>query len=139
MKEVTYEDWLKNPIPRMMWVWDDDEYKKKKYKVIYILSEEEAPVSDYRVIALTIEHNYVVRRYAHCAEIEEPKTRRMTNKELSRWLRESPAREYKYTTVNFVYSFHPYEEDYADEEVDKGIVIREDYKEWREPLVGGNL
>ena len=23
MKEVTYEDWQKNPTPRMMWVWDD--------------------------------------------------------------------------------------------------------------------
>ena len=45
MKEVTYEEWQKNPTPRMMWVWDDDESKKKKYKVIYILSEEEAPVS----------------------------------------------------------------------------------------------
>ena len=22
MKEVTYEDWQKNPTPRMMWVWD---------------------------------------------------------------------------------------------------------------------
>ena len=63
----------------------------------------------------------------------------MTNKELSRWLRESPAREYKYTTDHYVYSFHPYEENCADEEVYKGIVIREDYKEWREPLVGGNL
>ena len=138
MKEVTYEEWQENPTPRMMWVWDDDEYKRKKYKVIYILSEEEAPVSDYRVIALTIEHNYVVRRYAHCAEIEEPKkpkTRRMTNKELSRWLRESPTREYKYTADNSVYSFHPYEENCADEEVYKGIVIREDYKEWREPFV----
>ena len=23
MKEVTYEDWQKNPTVRMMWVWDD--------------------------------------------------------------------------------------------------------------------
>ena len=22
MKEVTYEDWQKNPTPRMMWVWN---------------------------------------------------------------------------------------------------------------------
>ena len=22
MKEVTYEEWQKNPTPRMMWVWD---------------------------------------------------------------------------------------------------------------------
>lgn len=32
MKEVTYEDWKKNPTPRMMWVWDDkiDDKEKKK-------------------------------------------------------------------------------------------------------------
>ena len=66
MKEVTYEDWQKNPTPRMMWVWNDDD-EHKKYKVLYMLSEGEAPVSDYRVIALTIEHNCVVRRFAHCA------------------------------------------------------------------------
>ena len=25
MKEVTYEEWQKNPTPRMMWVWSYDE------------------------------------------------------------------------------------------------------------------
>ena len=25
MKEVTYEDWQKNPTPRTMWVWDNIE------------------------------------------------------------------------------------------------------------------
>ena len=24
MKEVTNEEWLRNPTPRMMWVWDGD-------------------------------------------------------------------------------------------------------------------
>ena len=28
MKEVTYEDWQKNPTPRMMWVWDSSENNK---------------------------------------------------------------------------------------------------------------
>ena len=32
MKEVTYEDWLKNPTPRMMWVWNDNVENKEKYK-----------------------------------------------------------------------------------------------------------
>lgn len=27
MKELTYEDWLKNPTPRLMWVWDSSESK----------------------------------------------------------------------------------------------------------------
>ena len=32
MKEVTYEDWQKNPTPRMMWVWDNDAKNKEKKK-----------------------------------------------------------------------------------------------------------
>ena len=27
MKEVTYEDWQKNPVPRNMLVWDEDDVK----------------------------------------------------------------------------------------------------------------
>ena len=135
MKEVTYKDWQKNPTPRMMWVWDDDEERMEKHKVLYVLSEEEAPVSDYRVIALTIEHNSVVSRYIHCAEIEEPKIRRMTNKELSRWLREKPTRERIWTFDGCICSIHNYNEKCESEEVRKGIRIRENDGEWREPLV----
>ena len=29
VKEITYEDWLKNPTPRLMWVWDEDEELKE--------------------------------------------------------------------------------------------------------------
>lgn len=132
MKEVTYEDWQKNPTPRMMWVWNDDEERREKHKVLYVLSEE-ATVSDYRVIALIIKHNSVISRYKHCAEIEEP--RRMTNKELARWLREKPTRECKCTSANYIYSVLTYDEDCENEEVHKDVVIREDDGEWREPLV----
>ena len=38
MKEVTYEDWQKNPTPRMMWVWNDDVENKEKIKVAYVLN-----------------------------------------------------------------------------------------------------
>ena len=132
MKEVTHEDWMKNPIPRMMWVWDNIESVREKLKVLYILSKEEYPISCFRVIALTNEDSRVVRRYAHCAEIE--KQRRMTNKELSRWLRENPTRECKCTFDNYIYSVHTYDEDCKNEEV-YDVVIREDDGEWREPLV----
>ena len=133
MKEVTYEDWQKNPTPRMMWVWDN-ESSRKKLKVLYILSEEEY-VTRFRVIALTNEDSCAIRRYVHCAEIEEPKTRRMTNKELSRWLREKPTREWKCNDGNSVCSVYGYGESKATEEVDSRILIREDDGEWREPLV----
>ena len=133
MKEVTYEDWQKNPTPRMMWVWDNIESVREKLKVLYILSKEEYPISCFRVIALNNENGHVVRRYAHCAEIE--KQIRMTNKELARWMREKPMRECKYTFDAYVYSVHTYDEDFENEEVDKDVVIREDDGEWREPII----
>ena len=130
MKEVTYEDWQKNPTPRMMWVWDNYEDDKQKRKVIYFLD----PKLSYSVLALT-EGNINIEHFRHCAEIEEPKTRRMTNKELSRWLREKPTREWKCNDGNSVCSVYGYGESKATEEVDSRILIREDDGEWREPLV----
>ena len=43
MKEVTYKKWIKNPTPRMMWVWDEDEMLKVKRKVVYILRDSFVP------------------------------------------------------------------------------------------------
>ena len=130
MKEVTYEDWQKNPTPRMMWVWDSSENDKKQRKVIYI-SELGIP---YSIFALT-EDKLNTEHFKHCAEIEEPKTRRMTNKELSRWLRGKLTREYKYLTSDYICSTFEYREYVQDEEVHEDIRIREDDSEWREPLV----
>ena len=113
MKEVTYEDWQKNPIPRMMWVWNDDVENKEKMKVTYVLNNGRGRT--YRVLSI-VDEDYAFETFKHCAEIE--KQRRMTHKELSRWIREHPSREYK-----------------QDEEVHKDIRIREDGGEWREPLV----
>ena len=135
MKEVTYEEWQKNPTPRMMWVWDDDDdedYKDKvKRRVIYFNENKHA---NYPIIVLS-ENSAMSVGYKHCAEIEKPKRRRMTNKELSRWLREKPTREFKYNVGRSVYSFHNYDEDFGDGEVREDTVIREDDGEWREPLV----
>lgn len=126
MKEVTYEDWQKNSTPREMWVWDDYEEDKKKLKVIYISKEA------YPVVSITLDDKHE-EHFMHCAEIE--KQRRMTNKELSRWLREKPTREFRYGNSRSVYSTHTYDEDDEDEGVRIDIVIREDDSEWREPLV----
>lgn len=130
MKEVTYDEWRKNPTPRMMWVWDSNENVKQQRKVIYFLD----PGISYSVLALT-EDKIDTEHFKHCAEIEEPKTRRMTHKELSRWLKEKPTREWKYTDGDYAYSVYCYKEEYADEEVHDSILIREDDGEWREPLV----
>ena len=133
MKEVTYEDWQKNPTPRMMWVWDDDVKDMVKRQVVYVIKGGPCRYP----VRVTINDDIDYEAYRHCAEIEEPKikTRRMTNKELSRWVREKTTREWKYNHVNYIYSFYIYTEGCADEEVCDRIVIREDDGEWREPLM----
>ena len=127
-KEVTYEDWKKNPTSRMMWVWDDKDKDKKQRKVIYI---SKLGIT-YPIIALS-EDKLGTEPFKHCAEIE--KQRRMTNKELSRWLREKPTREYKYLTSDYICNTFDYREYKQDEEVHEDMRIREDDSEWREPLV----
>lgn len=131
MKELTYEDWQKNPTPRMMWVWDNKVKYKEERKVVYVLDGNSG---SYNVIT-TNNDDSSYEPYKHCAEIEEPKTRRMTNKELSRWLREKPTREYKYLTSDYICNTFDYREYVQDEEVHEDMRIREDDGEWREPLV----
>ena len=129
MKEVTYEDWQKHPTPRMMWCWDNENTKQQR-KVVYFLNSR----SPYPVVALTKDET-IAKNFKHCAEIEESETRRMTNKELSRWLREKSTRERIWTFDGCICSIHNYNEKCENEEVRKGIRIREDDGEWREPLV----
>ena len=103
---------------------------KEQRKVIYI-SELGIP---YSIFALT-EDKLDIEHFKYCAEIEEPKTRQMTNKELSRWLREKPTRECKYLNSEYICSTFEYREYVQDEEVHEDMRIREDDGEWREPLV----
>ena len=130
MKELTYEDWVKKPQPRNMWVWDSSESNKKQRKVIYFLD----PKLTYPIVALS-DDGTITANFKHCAEIEKPRTRRMTNKELSRWLREKPTREYKYQTSDYICVAFDYTECRQDKEAHVDIRIRENYGEWREPLV----
>lgn len=128
MKEVTYDDWQKNPTPRMMWVWDNNPDNALKRKVIYFSGKSIA----YPVISIT-EDEADGTRFKHCAEIE--KQRRMTNKELSRWLREKPTRECKWAFDGCICSVHTYNEKAANDKVHKDIYIRENDSDWREPLL----
>ena len=129
MKEVTYEDWQKNPTPRMMWVWNSNVEDKVQAKVISVVKTDACV---YPVLSI-MKDDAGYDAFRHCAEIEEQ--RRMTNKELSRWLREKPTREWKWKDGNSVCSVYGYEEKCADEEVDVDMRIREDDGEWREPIV----
>lgn len=133
MKELTHEDWMKNPTPRMMWVWDDGkEQVKVKRKVVYVIKPG---CHVFSVLVVITENRYGA--YMHCAEIEKQKQRRMTNKELARWLREKPTREFKYNHCddNCIHSYLYYYESNADKEVDESVVIREEDSDWKEPLV----
>ena len=126
MKEVTYEEWQENPTPRMMRVWDDNEDTAVQRKVVFIKSGSTCPV-----MSITSDGLNVIL-FKHCAEIE--KQRRMTNKELSRWLREKPTREYKYKKGGYILCSIDYTEENCNDEVED-ILIRENDGEWREPLV----
>ncbi len=125
MREVTYEEWQKDPTPRIMWVWNDGEKHKVKRKVVHVLRNNLA-----RVITID-DDNSDYEPYNHCAEIE--KQRRMTNKELSWWLSEKPHRELK--MGDYIYHDYDYKENEQDAEVEDLVLIREDDGEWREPLV----
>lgn len=131
MKEVTYEDWQKNSTPRMMWVWDHCEKEKVRRKVVYVTKG--GPSNYNYPIKVATDDDTDYEAYKHCAEIE--KQRRMTNKELSRWLRENSTREWKYKSAGQVYTSLSYNEECANKEAHKDIVIREDDSDWREPLV----
>ena len=128
MKEVTYEEWQKNPTVRMMWVWNSNVEDKVKRMVLFLTERNPSRP----VIALTSD-NITAANYKHCAEIE--KQRRMTNQELAWWLREKPTREWKYMNGVTVYGYYGYEEKCENEEVLNNILIREDGGGWREPLV----
>ena len=129
MREVTYEEWHKNPTPRMMWVWNDDFEEREKKKVVYVIKDDFASCP---VLAVSEEDSSFCI-YCCCAEIEEPKTRRMTNKELSWWLSEKPHRELK--MGDYIYHDYDYKENEQDDEVTDFYLIRENDGEWREPLV----
>ena len=138
MKEVTYEDWQKNPTSRMMWVWDDNAEKEKvKRKVVYILSGVRGRKQN--VITLYTDESCTYA-YAHCAEIE--KQRRMTNKELSWWLqdgiKDGKHREIKYGCKRDdveVECQYTYLDSKCNDAVPVGFLIRENGGEWHEPLV----
>ena len=135
MKEVTYEEWQKNPTPRMMWVWNDDVENKEKIKVAYVLNNG----CTYRVLSI-VDEDSAFETFKHCAEIE--KQRRITNKELSWWLqdgiKDGKHREIKYGCKRDdveVECQYTYLDSKCNDAVPVGFLIRENGGEWHEPLV----
>ena len=128
MKEVTYEEWQKNPIPRMMWCWNSNAKCKIQAKVALVVK----PTRECRYPVLAVTKDDVgYDTFQHCAEIG--KQRRMTNKELSWWLSEKPHRELK--MGDYIYHDYDYKEREQDAEVEDLVLIREDDGKWQEPLI----
>lgn len=69
--------------------------------------------------------------------LKEPiERRRMTNQELSKWLREKPEEFREITNKhNLIGSIHSYFEEYKNWVVAPDIMIRSNYGEWKEPLI----
>lgn len=65
------------------------------------------------------------------------KYRRMTNQELSWWLRDCPEehREWKFDYIVNIYCICDYEECEANDECDETILVRRNGGEWKEPLI----
>ena len=127
MKEITYEDWQKNPTPRMMWVWNTTVEDKVQAKVIFVAKTDACIYPVFSIMKDDVGYD----TFQHCAEIE--KQRRMTNRELAWWLSEKPHRELK--MCDYIYHDYDYKENEQDAEVTDFLLIREDNSEWREPLV----
>ena len=68
MRELTYEDWAKNPVPRNMWVWNSSENNKQQRKVIYFIDPERL----YPIVALS-DDEISTENFKHCAEIKSQK------------------------------------------------------------------
>lgn len=138
MKEITIEEWMKNPTPREMWVWDTIYAEKKVRKVIYYNDNKECR---YPVSCLS-EDRTKTNVYQHCAEIEEEEeeVKRMTNYELAKWLYEGARcgefREYRFIDASIAYHDYTYVIDGESENkpCSTDIRIRVNGGEWREPL-----
>lgn len=135
MKELSYEEWIKNPTPREMWVWEDDVKDMVKRKVVYVIKggPRKYPVR------VTTSDDTDYEAYRHCAEIEEsePKTRRMTNQKLAFWLQDGKHRELGHVYGSNILCTNTYEYFTVDANspVKDNILIRENGGEWHEPLV----
>lgn len=123
LTEVT-ESQIVDP-PKEMFVWDYDPGCLLRADVLAIVHGRE---SGYPVITKT-------GTYRHCAEIpEEPKPRRATNRELSKWLAKGHG-EYR-NQIGAVSNLYIYVDLETDEAVPSYIRVRKwDDADWHEPTV----
>ena len=101
--------------PKKMLVWDYEPGCLLKADVLAIVNGRE---SGYPVITKT-------GTYRHCAEIpEEPKSRRATNRELSKWLAKGHGEYTNTLCCSTSYITYEYFLDSAESEVSENILVR---------------
>ena len=113
--------------PKKMLVWDYEPGCLLKADVLAIVNGRE---SGYPVITKT-------GTYRHCAEIpEESKSRRATNRELSKWLAKGHGEYTNTLCCSTSYITYEYFLDSAESEVSENILVRKwDDVDWHEPTV----
>lgn len=113
--------------PKQMFVWDND-----------VNCDEPLVQTVYAVIRTLAGTTQAVgpasSRWLHCAEIpEEPKSRRATNRELSKWLAQGNGEK---SEGDWRFDGHAYERDKANVEVSNKINVRKwEDAYWHEPTV----
>ena len=113
--------------PKEMFVCNYDPGCLLKADVLAIVNGRE---SGYPVITKT-------GTYRHCAEIPEaPKPRRVTNRELSKWLAKGHGEYTNKQSCSTSYITYEYFLDSAESEVSENILVRRwDDNDWHEPTV----
>ncbi len=115
--------------PKKMLVWDYDPGCLLKADVIAIVNGRDGfPCCP--VITTT-------GTFRHCAVIpEDPKTRRVTNRELSKWLAKGHGEYTNTVCCSTSYITYEYFLDSAESEVSENILVRKwDDVDWHEPTV----
>lgn len=125
LTEVT-ESQIVDP-PKKMLVWDCDPGIVLEADVLAIVTGREC---GYPVITTT-------GVFRHCAEIpEEPKPRRVTNRELSKWLAKGHGEYTNTVCCSTSYITYEYFLDSAESEVSENILVRKwNDVDWHEPTV----
>ena len=135
MKTLSYEDWIENSEPRMMWVWNNDEKDKVQRKVVNVIK----CIDGYKipVIVALSEDNTSIERYEYCAEIDEKELveekELMTYQEFTWWLSDKPRREYMYTDNTCIFNTYVYTFEEQDIHVSDTIFVRENGGKWKRP------
>lgn len=122
LKEITTPQIFAEP--KKMLVWNDD-----------YVENNSVPMIDTVYAVVKVENHYVAVTWGHnmehCAEI--PKARRVTNRELSKWLAQGNGEKKVDDCIAYV---HTYLSEYSNEEANKLIKVRKwSDDDWHEPTV----